>query len=173
MLVRLRKSIIISVILDEPSKTDAVKYSNFNSQINAIRRRNNNGVYDVHTNTMQYPTIMQPTAVRVEQIPPSTTSSTDNASQVFPVLSPNIPRNFMVTDTYYEMPPAGISAASYDARAYSATGGEDFLASFRGLGAVSDDVKDALPAECREAFDEALAKEKNWHGVREPLSFIP
>ncbi|KAJ4385580.1 chromatin structure-remodeling complex subunit RSC7 [Gnomoniopsis smithogilvyi] len=137
--------------------------ANFNAQINAIRRRNNNGVYDVHTNTMQYPTIMQPTAARIQQIPPSATTSSDTASQVFPVLSPSIPRNFMVTDTYYETPPAGISAASYDARAYSAVGGDDFLAPFRGLGAISDDIKDTLPAECRQAFDEALAREKNWH----------
>lgn len=117
---------------------------------------------------MQYPTIMQPTAVRIEQIPPSAAASTDNASLVFPMLSPSIPRNFTVTDTYYENPPAGISAASYDARAYKAAGGDDFLAPFRGLSAVSDDVKDALPAECRKAFDEALAREKNWHDVRIP-----
>lgn len=122
---------------------------------------------------MQYPTIMQPTAVRIEQIPPSKTASTDHASQVFPVLSPNIPRNFTVTDTHYETPPAGISAASYDARAYSAAGGDDFLAPFRGLGAISDDVKDALPAECRAAFDEALAREKHWHGVRKPSPLSP
>lgn len=108
---------------------------------------------------------MQPTAARIEQIPPSTTASTETASQVFPALSPSIPRNFMVTDTYYENPPAGISAASYDARGYSAAGGDDFLAPFRGLGAISDDIKDALPPECREAFDEALAREKNWHAV--------
>lgn len=140
--------------------------ANFNAQINAIRRRNNKGVYDIHTNTMQYPTIMQPTSARIEQIPPGAADSADDSSQVFPPLSPSIPRNFTVIDTYYENPPAGISATSYDSRSAALTNtGPDsnFLAPFRGLGAVGDDVKDCLPADCREAFEAALAHETDWH----------
>lgn len=143
---------------------------NFNTQINAIRRRNNKGVYDIHTNTVQYPTIMQPTAARIEQIPPVAADSADDSSQVFPPLSPNILRNFTVVDTYCENPPAGISALSYDKRSadlVDAGSDSNFLGPFRGLGAVADDVKECLPAECREAFEEALAYEKNWHAVRD------
>lgn len=111
---------------------------------------------------------MQPTSARIEQIPPAANSE-DTPSQVFPVLSPNIPRNFTVTDIYCETPPAGISAVSYDRRSNGMADTEvnsDFLAPFRGLGVVSDDVKDTLPLECREAFEEALAREAEWHAVR-------
>lgn len=119
---------------------------------------------------MQYPTIMQPTSARIEQIPPGAADSADDSSQVFPPLSPSIPRNFTVIDTYYENPPAGISATSYDSRSAALTNtGPDsnFLAPFRGLGAVGDDVKDCLPADCREAFEAALAHETDWHSVRD------
>lgn len=118
---------------------------------------------------------MQPTSVRIEQIPPAT-SSEDTPSQIFPVLSPNIPRNFTVTDTYCETPPAGISAISYDRRSNGMVNPDlnsDFLAPFRGLGVISDDVKDTLPVECREAFEEALAREKEWHAVRNFSSSRP
>lgn len=152
------------------SVTDLSCLRNFNAQINAIRRRNNKGVYDIHTNTMQYPTIMQPTSARIEQIPPGADDAADDSSQVFPPLSPSIPRNFTVIDTYYENPPAGISATSYDSRSAALTNAgpdSNFLAPFRGLGAVGDDVKDCLPAECREAFEAALARENDWHSVRD------
>ncbi|KAF3766804.1 hypothetical protein M406DRAFT_274228 [Cryphonectria parasitica EP155] len=142
--------------------------ANFNSQINAIRRRNNQGVYDIHTNTIQYPTTMQPTAARIEPIPSSAPGAAGgHISQVFPPLNPVVARNFTVTDTYCETPPAGISSASYDnhVKGTASTGRSyNVLAPFQGLAAVSDEVKDCLPPECRAAFDEALAKEKEWHG---------
>lgn len=148
---------------------DANFLRNFNSQINAIRRRNNKGVYDIHTNTIQYPTIMQPTAARIVQISPSASDKAETASEVFPPLNPAIAQNFTVIDTYCETPPAGISSVSHDSHARDAARAgykSDFLAPFHGLGAVGDDVKDCLPPECREAFEGALAREKNWHAVR-------
>ncbi|KAG8166897.1 hypothetical protein KVR01_002586 [Diaporthe batatas] len=140
--------------------------ANFNAQINAIRRRNNKGVYDVHTNTIQYPAIMQPTQARIEPVVASDPEDVNTESQIFPPLSPSIPRNFMVTDTYFETPPSGIAAVSYIRAPMGSVNGEngsDFLAPFRGLGAVSDDVKDCLPPECREAFEKAAAQEQSWH----------
>lgn len=147
---------------------------NFNSQINAIRRRNNVGVYDIHTNIVQYPTIMQPTSARIEQVAPNADGGDEaTASQTFPVLSPSIPRNFLVTDTYCETPPAGVSSVSYERHASVLANADhtssDFLAPFRGLDAVGDDVKDCLPPECREAFEQALTRERSWHAVRFPL----
>lgn len=112
---------------------------------------------------------MQPTSARIEQIPPNAGQSETTTSQTFPLLSPSIPRNFMVTDTYCETPPAGVSSVSYDRHASvlaNTDHSSDFLAPFRGLGAISDDVKDCLPPECREAFEQALGQEKNWHAVR-------
>lgn len=44
--------------------------SRFNSAILSVRRENLEGVYDVHTNFMHYPKIMQPTHARWERLPP-------------------------------------------------------------------------------------------------------
>ncbi|EHA19140.1 hypothetical protein CBS147343_6866 [Aspergillus niger] len=44
--------------------------SNFNSLISLARRENLEGQYDIHTNVMQYPKIMQPTHARWERLPP-------------------------------------------------------------------------------------------------------
>ncbi|EMR68598.1 putative chromatin structure-remodeling complex protein rsc7 protein [Eutypa lata UCREL1] len=127
--------------------------SRFNSEIGAIRRMNLTGVYDIHTNTMQYPATMQPTHVKVEQVKDSTVSD----SPRFPSMDPKIPRNFKVVDTYMQSPPAGIAPAAMEQREVPS-----FLAEFQGLGAVSDDIKDLLPPECREAFDKALDNENEW-----------
>ncbi|PYH99286.1 nuclear localization protein Npl6 [Aspergillus ellipticus CBS 707.79] len=44
--------------------------SNFNSLMLHARRDNLEGQYDIHTNVMQYPKIMQPTHARWERLPP-------------------------------------------------------------------------------------------------------
>ncbi|CDM35102.1 hypothetical protein DTO013E5_3018 [Penicillium roqueforti] len=48
--------------------------SNFNSKLAEMRRANLGGVYDVHTNIMQHPKIMQPTHARWERVSPAPTS---------------------------------------------------------------------------------------------------
>ncbi|QGA12809.1 hypothetical protein EYB26_000454 [Talaromyces marneffei] len=52
--------------------------SRFNSVLANVRRENLEGVYDVHTNYVQYPKIMQPTHARWEVIPPSEDSKPSN-----------------------------------------------------------------------------------------------
>ena len=104
---------------------------------------------------MQYPVNTQPTRVRIEQVKDSAKAAGDSAR--FPPLDPKIPRNFKVIDTYMETPPAGISPAATEQREVPG-----FLAEFQGLGAVSDDIRDLLPPECRNAFDQALANENQW-----------
>lgn len=126
----------------------------FNAEIGAIRRANNRGVYDVHTNMIQFPAIMQPTHVRVMQV---SDSSTPTDSKIFTPLKPQIPRNFKVIDTTMELPPAGVAPAAYDPH-----GAPPFLTDFQGLGAISDDIKDLLPPDCRQAFDNALQNENGW-----------
>lgn len=108
---------------------------------------------------MQYPAIMQPTHARIEQVVDSSNSaeSDSDTNSRFPPLDPRIPRNFTVVDTYMETPPAGISSAVYEKREVPA-----FLSEFQGLGAVSNDILEELPAKCREAFEKALEKEKAW-----------
>ncbi|KAI1813729.1 hypothetical protein GGS20DRAFT_464706 [Poronia punctata] len=132
--------------------------SRFNAGIAAVRRQNVKGVYDVHTNTFQYPAIMQPTHARIEQVGLSDSANPDGSAR-FPPLDPRVPRNFTVFDTYMETPPAGISPATavYEKREPPA-----FLAEFQGLGAVSSDILSELPPECRQAFEKALDNEKDW-----------
>ncbi|KAI8623334.1 hypothetical protein F5Y19DRAFT_481854 [Xylariaceae sp. FL1651] len=137
--------------------------SRFNAELAAVRRQNIAGVYDVHTNIMQYPAIMQPTHARIEQVADSVDPTESEDSARFPPLDPRIPRNFTVIDTYMETPPAGISSSVYEQREVPA-----FLSDFQGLGAVSNDILDDLPPECREAFDKALEKEKAWKSTWGP-----
>ncbi|KAL7824241.1 chromatin remodelling complex Rsc7/Swp82 subunit domain-containing protein [Trichoderma gracile] len=130
--------------------------SAFNAGINAIRKLNNAGVYDIHTNTMQYPAAMQPTLARIEQVAPQDEEAT-RGDPKFPPVPLKMARNFCVMDTYFETPAAG-GALSASKRSDPA----DFVAQFNGLSAVSDEIKDLLPPECREAFDKALQKEEDW-----------
>ncbi|KAF9892767.1 hypothetical protein FE257_001169 [Aspergillus nanangensis] len=44
--------------------------SNYNALLSSVRRTNLEGVYDIHTNAMQYPKIMQPSHARWERLPP-------------------------------------------------------------------------------------------------------
>lgn len=43
----------------------------FNSKLLEMRKSTMAGIYDVHTNSMQYPQIMQPTHCRWERVPPA------------------------------------------------------------------------------------------------------
>ncbi|KAF5982579.1 nuclear localization NPL6 [Fusarium coicis] len=140
--------------------------STFNAGINAIRKLNNAGVYDIHTNVMQYPATMQPTRARIEQVAPEDEQATAD-SAIFPPVPTKMARNFLVADTYFETSSAGvISASAVDGTA----GSPDFLASFQGLSAVSDEIKDLLPLECRVAFDGAVAKETSYRSKWGPES---
>lgn len=51
-------------------ETDMI-LSTFNSKLAEMRRATMGGTYDVHTNAMQYPQIMQPTHCRWEPVPPA------------------------------------------------------------------------------------------------------
>ncbi|PHH87592.1 hypothetical protein CDD83_8658 [Cordyceps sp. RAO-2017] len=128
----------------------------FNSGINAIRKMNNAGVYDIHTNTMQYPAIMQPTLARIEQVAPGDEQA-GAGSERFPPVPARLARNFLITDVYLESPPAGAAATALDKEEAG-----ELLASFHGLGAVPDEIKDLLPPECRQAFDKAQAQDQEW-----------
>ncbi|EGO59667.1 hypothetical protein NEUTE1DRAFT_79965 [Neurospora tetrasperma FGSC 2508] len=142
--------------------------SNFNSILTSVRRANLNGVYDIHTNQMHYPHIIQPTHARITQVVDSEDAS--SSSSDLPPVKPSISRNFLITDVEIELPPAGISPAAYEVpfrtspadRAASARA--DFLAPFKGLSAVPDDIRDLLPEECRKAFDSAVKNEEEWFG---------
>ncbi|KAL6718902.1 chromatin structure-remodeling complex subunit RSC7 [Lecanora helva] len=151
--------------------------SRFNSSIAAARRQNLNGVYDVHTNVMQYPRIMQPTHARWESVSPvpmksedapsdtlvymngSDGDSNDSPSQVAETLFPDIPpvytRNFMISDTYYSSPVTSTLGCPGPDENICDIGPE-------GLLHVKEDVIAALPEDCRQAFYKARLEEKSW-----------
>jgi chromatin structure-remodeling complex protein RSC7 len=144
--------------------------SQFNSMLSAVRRANLNGVYDIHTNQMHYPRIMQPTHARIEQIADADEPDQPSSSSptIFPPIKPSISRNFLIMDTHLETPPAGVSASAYDVpfrtsqTDHEPSAAADFLSPFRGLAAVPDDIRDLLPEDCRRAFDSARQKEETW-----------
>jgi chromatin structure-remodeling complex protein RSC7 len=139
--------------------------------LSAVRRANLTGLYDIHTNQMHYPSIMQPTHARIEQIADGGEQEPDEASPaptIFSAIKPSISRNFLVMDTHLETPPAGVAANAYEVpfrtsqKDYEPSAAADFLSPFKGLHAIPDDIRDLLPEECRQAFDSAKDKEKTW-----------
>ncbi len=105
---------------------------------------------------MQYPASMQPTLARIEQISPDEEDAAKGNAKLPPVPS-KMARNFLVTDTYLYSP-VGLTPAAAQDRSDPA----DFLATFSGLSAVSDDIKNLLPPECRTAFDTAVDRDAEW-----------
>ncbi|OAA49446.1 nuclear localization protein [Metarhizium rileyi] len=140
----------------------------FNAGINAIRKYNNAGVYDIHTNMLHYPAMMQPTRVRIEQVGPDDEAATKGSAK-FPPVPLRMARNFLVMDTYCEGTPR--NSASVPLGNVTPA---DFVAPFNGLGSVADEVKDLLPPECRGAFDEALGADvefqSRWGTEKEKMS---
>lgn len=141
--------------------------SRFNATLGVLRRTTLGGIYDPHTNIMQYPKTMQPTHARWEQIDDYSTQNSglltnghtqdDEVAQktIFTPVKPIYSKNYMIVDTVYESAPAshlGVPGPDGDAHDLG----------FNGLSSVPENIKAELPPECLEAFDEALAKERQW-----------
>ena len=161
-----------------------IRRSRFNSSLAANRRRNLEGVYDPHTNVMQYPKIMQPTHARWEKLPSAPTrldslritssshmatedlhahinateeEDPNTTSTIFPELAPIFTRNFMISDTYYVAPPiSGLGIPGPD--------GDVLDLDPVGLTAVPDQVVAELPDDCLRAFEETRAEGRQWKG---------
>lgn len=142
--------------------------SRFNSALAALRRTTHDGVYDTHTNLMFYPSAMQPTHARWEQVAPtppsleangtnSDTTPDSAATTLFPPIPSKITRNFLTIDTLYTAPPlSNIGYPGPDALLIDPTAGSG------GLSSIPANLLDELPAECRAAFDQALRVEEKW-----------
>ena len=151
--------------------------SRYNSSLTAARHANLDGVYDIHTNVMQYPRIMQPTHARWEQVPSMMeTSITDSRAirahahtdsmdidgesviqkiAMFPPVDAVISRNYMITDTYYEGPPKPDMP-------YPGPDGDIYDIGPPGLCSIADDIIAELPADCKKPFIEARDVERQW-----------
>lgn len=150
--------------------------SRFNSSLAMNRRRNLHGVYDVHTNAMQYPKIMQPTHARWEQIPTASPESKklrisdgesanetispvpgqgQGSDTIFPAVPAAYTRTFMITDTYYKGPSSSTLGYPGPDEAVLDIGPP-------GLTHVPEKVLAELPDSCRQSFYEARAEERQW-----------
>jgi chromatin structure-remodeling complex protein RSC7 len=145
-----------------------IVYSRFNAAIGVQRRRNLNGIYDPHTNIMQYPRTMQATHAKWIQVDDNYVDSdttllkdhAENAEEeetksIFLPVKPIYSRNYMIVDTVYESAPSS---------SYGVPGpdGDVHDLGFNGLSTISDDIKSELPPECLAAFEAALEKEMQW-----------
>ncbi|EHL01378.1 putative Chromatin structure-remodeling complex subunit rsc7 [Glarea lozoyensis 74030] len=129
--------------------------SRFNSGLALQRKAILNGIYDPHTNIMQYPKIMQPTHAKWIQINDHSPPSDAPSDTIFTPVDPIISRNYMVVDTVYESAPASnLGVPGPDGAVYDI--------GFNGLEGVSEDIKAELPPECLKAFEEAVGKERVW-----------
>ena len=60
-----------------------------------------------------------------------------------------------------ETPRGGIPSSLYQQQIQgNSDPRDDILSSFRGLSAVSEEMRDLLPQECRKAFDKAVENER-------------
>jgi chromatin structure-remodeling complex protein RSC7 len=158
---------------------ELTKGSAFNSQLTQMRKEALNGVYNIHTNVMEYPKHMQPTHARWEPVLNASMGSLSlNAqsngiangevvsvdknndtpkkrSAVFPELDPVYAKNFMIHDIYYE-------SAPYSNMGVPGPDGDEYDILPNSLSNIPADVLEELPPDCRKAFDEALAHELEW-----------
>ncbi|OQO10581.1 hypothetical protein B0A48_03879 [Cryoendolithus antarcticus] len=149
--------------------------SRFNSAALALRRKTHEGVYDTHTNLMFMPSIMQPTHVRWEHIPPpppSTTHSqpslTNGTSHPSPPPASSLDSLFdpvpaalssthAVIDTHYTSPPISSfspfpSTGSFLNTPFSSSSPSD----------IPDELIAELPEDCKQALLAVRAEERKW-----------
>ncbi|KAL1978479.1 hypothetical protein VTN31DRAFT_1338 [Thermomyces dupontii] len=181
----------IAVTGDNWMVEHAREASRFNSAIAAQRRANLDGVYDPHTNTIQYPKIMQPTHARWERLPLSESPTTrrltegmsslqlsngipteDRAEQkkqqrkntIFPPVPPGLARRFAVVDIVYETPEShtlGRPGPDGDMNDIGPNGVLRMLDPEHPE-FMTPEILAELPPECKEALVEAAAREYAW-----------
>jgi chromatin structure-remodeling complex protein RSC7 len=155
--------------------------SRFNSLLQTARKENNAGIYEVHTNIMHYPAIMQPTHAYWEAIEPepstnglaklaitngTTPSSPTEEEATEPSIFPNPPaiytRNFLITDTL-------LTAPKHTSLTLPSTTNSSVLApehiGIPSLEDTPDDILALLPEDCKKAFLEERKERKEWAGA--------
>ncbi|KAL8934559.1 MAG: hypothetical protein Q9216_005851 [Gyalolechia sp. 2 TL-2023] len=139
--------------------------SRFNTSIALTRRQNLDGVYDPHTNVLQYPSIMQPTHARWEacnayyELPDTELTNEDReADDNFFQIPSVLERNFLIADTYFSSPPVsslGIPGPDGDVR----------NAGPPSLPAISGSVAASVPAGSRRALHNAQQEASKWKAL--------
>ncbi|KAL9598383.1 MAG: hypothetical protein Q9219_004545 [cf. Caloplaca sp. 3 TL-2023] len=136
--------------------------SRFNTSITLNRRQNLAGVYDLHTNALQYSKIMQPTHARWEACTtgyhwPSTTSTCEDrqTDTKFPPPLSALERNFLIADTYYASPLVTSFGVPGPDRDVADIGPPD-------LPAISHSSAAAVPFDCRATLEFVQQEARNW-----------
>lgn len=141
-------------------------------------------MYDPHTNLVFLPKIMQPSHAKWEEVPPPQTGSQSKRRQltngidgvtngiheysldgpassdravpsIFSPVPPVVSRNFLITDIQFVSPPiAGLGVPGPD--------GDFHDTGINGLANLPSAILDELPAECRQAFENAKMQEREW-----------
>ena len=155
-----------------------IDFSRFNSQILANRRANMDGIYDIQTNVMHFPKIMQPAHAKwtesrqrsdlasvshlnghitngVARLSLNAKSAEESSQTIFDSVPDVVTRNFLVTDTVFEMPPtAGLGIPGRDSDALDVGA--------NGLPQIDEETLTLLPPDCRAALLGAKQKEAEW-----------
>ncbi|KAL8715679.1 MAG: hypothetical protein Q9225_006317 [Loekoesia sp. 1 TL-2023] len=136
--------------------------SRFNTSIALTRRQNLEGVYDPHTNVLQYPRIMQPTHARWETCDTSCYSPSAGSidedrrsDSKFPRIPSILERNFLIADTYFLSPPV----TSF---AIPGPDGDVLDVGPPGLAATSENDAATMPFDCRRALESAQQEAMKW-----------
>jgi chromatin structure-remodeling complex protein RSC7 len=130
--------------------------SSFNGFLTAARQNNSNGLYDIHTNSTQWPSALQPTHARWSIENDGKDHGIDLSAElaekmtIFPRLDAVYARNFRIHDLYLETAPD------------STMGVHGIADDETSLSNIPTEIVDELPAECREAFQEAKYRETEW-----------
>jgi chromatin structure-remodeling complex protein RSC7 len=118
----------------------------FNAALSQARKANFNGLYDIHTNNMQWPKHMQPTHARWEKV----YEQKEDRTVSLPTVDPLYTRNFRIHDFAFESAPdSTLVAPGIDVDENS-------------LNAISSEVMDELPPDCLEALQQAQRRESSW-----------
>lgn len=125
--------------------------SRFNASLTAARKETWQGLYDIHTNVMQWPRHMQPTHARWSRVDETTGSRGEDTSTngALPRLDSVYARHFRIHDLCLQSAP-------------DSTLGSPGADENEGLSTISDDVLEELPVDCLGAFEEAKARETKW-----------
>lgn len=131
--------------------------SRFNSALRAARDENRNGVYDIHTNVIQWPAILQPTHARWEVVVDENDNENNDVStqrgdstSKFSRLPSVYARNFRIHDLCLEgAPQSDLPDPGYSFQQLT-------------LSDLPPNVLDELPQDCRSALDDAVMREKEW-----------
>ena len=143
-----RKRIVITS--DNWMLEHAREASRFNGALASAREYNFRGVYDIHTNSRQWPSHMQPTHGRWEKIDDHQANNEDEMTYRLPHLEPVYSRNFRIHDLCLESAPD------------SAFGPPGADMEKMTLSDLPSDILEELPDDCLVALQEAQQRKMTW-----------